>query len=142
MSNNNNTLFLVPEFDSKTCNISGEGGRGLLCITESDTFGDEEEITLKKLISAIKYDFNNDIYFLKINKGHSFSVGTLPISYKDMIVFGVLPDQLGLNIDYKWYDILIFDQTRILLSDSISDINKIPQKKQQLWVKLQQMFLQ
>lgn len=142
MSNNSNTLFHVPEFDSKTHNISGEGDRKLLCISDADSFGPDEEITIKRLISAIKYDFDKDIYFLKINKGQSFSVGTLPISYKDMIVFGVLPDQLGLNIDYKWYEILIFDQTRILLSESISDINKFPQKKQQLWVKLQQMFLQ
>jgi hypothetical protein len=139
---NGNTLFHVPELDTKTYNISGEGRRGLLCITDSDSFGPDEEMTLKRLIAAIKFDFQNDIFFLKVNKGQSFSVGILPVSYKDMIVFGVLPDQLGLNIDYKWYEILLFDQTRILLSESISDINKFPQKKQQLWVKLQQMFLQ
>lgn len=142
MTNNGNTLFHIPEFDTKVCNISGEGGKGLLCITESETFGPEEEITLKKLITAIKYDFENDIYFLKINKGQSFSVGTLPNTYKDMIVFGLFPDQLGLNIDYNWYEILIFDKSRILFSESIRDINNFHQKKQQLWIKLQHMFLQ
>ncbi|MBK7806171.1 MAG: hypothetical protein IPJ51_07725 [Saprospiraceae bacterium] len=69
-------------------------------------------------------------------------MGTLPVQYKDVIAFGVLPEQLGLNIDYKWYEILKFDHSRMLLSESIKDLNTFPQKKQQLWVKLQQMFLQ
>ncbi len=142
MSNNKNTVYSIPEFDSRANNLMGEGKRGLLCITESDTFGADEEMTLKKLISAIKYDFDKDIFFLKLYKGHSFSVGTIPVQYKDIIAFGITPDQLGLNIDYKWYELLKFDNSRILLSESIRDLNTFPQKKQQLWVKLQHMFLQ
>jgi hypothetical protein len=142
MSNHKNTVYPIPEFDSLAINLIGDGSRGLLCITESDSFGQDEEMTLKKLISAIKYDFDKDIFFLKIHKGDIFSVGTLPVQYKDVIAFGVLPEQLGLNIDYKWYEILKFDHSRMLLSESIKDLNTFPQKKQQLWVKLQQMFLQ
>ncbi len=141
MSDLKNTVYAIPEFNQNTPKIEGNGLRSLLVITEADNYDTNEEITLKKLVSAIKFDFDNDIYFIKISKNELISLSNLPIKYSEMIVFGLLPEQIGLNIEYRMYEILPFEHSRIMMSDSIRQMNAIPQNKQQLWVKLQEMFL-
>jgi len=141
MSDLKNTVYTIPDFDQQALKIEGKGLRSLLVITEADSYDTNEEITLKKLVTAIKFDFDNDIYFIKISKNELFSVSNLPLKYNEMIVFGLLPEQIGLNIEFRMYEILPFEHSRIMISDSIRQINAIPQNKQQLWVKLQEMFL-
>ncbi len=134
-------VFDIPEPDKSKIHLEGQGRQKLLCISDADSFGDQEKSTLEKMITAIKYDSEKDIFILTVPQDCHLSLSNLGLEYKDILLFGIRPDQIGLQVEYSQYTILHFDQRNVLVCDSIRQINAVPQKKQVLWGKLQEMFL-
>lgn len=134
-------VFDIPETDKSRIHLQGQGRQKLLCISDADSFGDQEKSTLEKMITAIKYDAEKDIFILTVPQDCHLSLSNLGLEYKDILLFGIRPDQIGLQVEYSLYTILHFDQRNVLVCDSIRQINAVPQKKQVLWGKLQEMFL-
>lgn len=142
MISTSDRLYLIPEMAMNDITIHGKGQKQLVIITDSESFQSEEQNTLNKMMAAIKYMPDVDLITVSMPKNQSISFSMLQLVYKDLIIFGLTPAQLGLNIDHKMYEVLHFDKSRVLVCDSIREIIATPQKKQWLWTKLQSMFLQ
>lgn len=134
-------IFKIPDFDINAISIQGKGLKKLLVVCSKEEFSEVEQTTLQKMITAIKYDFENDIFLVVLEKDQRTSLSALQLNYIDLLVFGINPENLGFNIEYTLNEILYFDQSRALILDSIKDIKAIPAKSQQLWSLLQKMFL-
>jgi DNA polymerase III psi subunit len=137
----NSTVFKLPDLKNSLSQVHGKGLRQLLVVCDNSTFTDDDETTLKKLIGAIKHDFENDIYLIYVNKQQNIHLSSLNLPIEKVLCFGVKPEEIGLNINEMMYTILDFENLQILFSDSIQTINSTPSKKSELWQLLQQMFL-
>jgi hypothetical protein len=134
-------VFVIPENALEDKILLGEGLNGLLLVVHAVDFTIAEEETLQKLVAAIGYDYVQDSILWKWSAEQNFSLGLLDITYRDILLFGLTPDQIGIFVDYKPYTVHFFEQKRMLVSDGIRDINSQPAKKQVLWNALKQMFL-
>ncbi len=134
-------VFNLPEHNAESFSLIGSEEGKLLVVVDESAFGTEEETMLNNMISAIKFDPKSDISKLILKQGQSIILSNLQRDFNNILVFGVIPEQLGLNIEYKLYDILHFEKCRMLICDSIIEIKTVIQKKQLLWAKLQEMFL-
>ncbi|MBC7885851.1 MAG: hypothetical protein H7X99_10270 [Saprospiraceae bacterium] len=135
-----NIVFKIPDFDLNTISLQGKGLKKLLVICCFDDFSEVERITLQKMMTAIKYDFENDIYLLLIEKNAQLSLGLLEIDYTDLLIFGIKPESLGFQIEYKLYELLTFEKSRAMILESIREIKAVPSRSKLLWDKLQEMF--
>lgn len=134
-------VFNLPEHNAESFSLIGSEEGKLLVVVDESAFGTEEETMLNNMISAIKFDPKSDISKLILKQGQSVILSNLQRDFNNILVFGVIPEQLGLNIEYKLYDILHFEKCRMLICDSITEIRTVVQKKQLLWARLQEMFL-
>lgn len=134
-------VFLIPETTNDALVMSGDGQKKLVIVTDAHTFADAEKETLDKMMMAIKYDPKADLVKVVLPTGVDISLSNVVAPYNDLIIFGVAPDRLGLHIDYRINEIINFDRSRLLVCDTIREIIAVPQKKQILWARLQEMFL-
>lgn len=134
-------VFLIPETNTNAISISGEGLKKLVIVTDAQTFGDTEKETLNKMMIAIKYSPDSDLIKVVLPAESNISLSNVVPSYNDLIIFGIAPERLGMHIDYKMNEIIHFDKSRLLVCDTIREMITVPQKKQILWTRLQEMFL-
>jgi hypothetical protein len=134
-------VFIIPENEVQKKYLAGAGHKGLLIVVDEKNFDVQEEETLRKLVGAIGFDYARDIYLWKWSRELECSIGLMDKEYKDLLMFGVTPEQVGLFVDYKAYTVHVFEQCRVLVSDGIRDINSQPARKQVLWSMLKKMFL-
>lgn len=134
-------VFKIPDTIPNNVVVSGEGQKKLVIITDLESFSDSESDTLDKMMTAIKYNPSHDLIKVVLPKNVDVSLSSLVNDYKDLIIFGVLPERIGLFIEYKMNEILYFEKSRLLICESIRAIIAVPQKKQLLWTRLQEMFL-
>lgn len=135
-------IFNIPEHNSSAVyKISGQGLKQLLIVVESENYGIEEAALLGKMIKAIQYDQISDVYLLAVDKGAQLSLSTIVESWKDIILFGVSPHQIGIHIEFRPYTILSLEGKRALYVDDLISLGTHAAKKQALWALLQKMFL-
>jgi len=134
-------VFIIPENEMQGKYLLGEGRKGLVLVVDANHFDVQEEDTLRKLVGAIGFDYTRDIYLWKWHRKHDCSIGLMKTVYNDVLMFGVTPDQVGMYVDYRAYTVHLFEQCRLLVSDSIHEINNQPAKKQALWNILKKMYL-
>jgi hypothetical protein len=132
-------VFEIPESQDHP-DVAGNGVKQLWIITRFDTFGEDERTTLTNMMKAIHYDITEDVSTI-ILKASEIVVLPSKDSIKNLILFGILPKDAGLNIDFKKYEILVSESYRILVCDDIKLINATPALKKMLWTRLQEMFL-
>lgn len=141
MLSNSEQVFLIPENDIKPLQTIGAGLKKLVVVVDAETFGDNGKTTLDNMMLAIKYNPESDLIKVIIPAESNFTISSIMPDYRDLIIFGFSPEKLGFNVDYKMYEILHFDKTRMLICDKISEIIAFPEKKKILWQQLQTMFL-
>ncbi len=133
-------VFLIPE-PIKASRMSGKGKRGLLVVfNEEETLTAEKE-TLEKMITAIKYQSAEDVYMASLEMGKDYSLSASGVTYLDILLFGVQPARIGLQVEAVQDKIVYFESSRMLLCPSLREINAVLSKKQTLWQLLQAMFL-
>jgi hypothetical protein len=121
--------------------MSGKGKRGLLVVfNEEETLTAEKE-TLEKMIAAIKYQSAEDVYMASLEMGKDYSLSASGVTYQDILLFGVQPARIGLQVEAVQDKIVYFESSRMLLCPSLREINAVLSKKQTLWQLLQAMFL-
>jgi hypothetical protein len=141
MTDIDDQIFLIPETGTFLPEILGEGKKQLIVAVDKMDYGTDENQTLQKMIQAIKFEFPEDITLIKMDEKHHISISSILPKYNDLIIFGLDPFSLGITVDYVKYEIMHFDQSRMMVCDSISTINKTQAIKAKLWVKLQEMYL-
>lgn len=136
----NTIVYKIPEVPSSII-PAGNGSKGLVvAIAQEDASGVEME-TLRKMIAAIRYDMEEDAVILAIPTGSQFPLSSWDKEWKDLLVFGLTPSVLGLQIENLQEKILVLENKRALFCPSLKEINGSIPKKQTLWRLLQEMFL-
>ena len=134
-------VFLIPETSQNDLDISSSGNKQLVVVVHKTEYGSSEAATLEGMISAIKYDMTSDIFLVQLKDRQNISINNVLREYKDIILLGVEPSEIGIFVDFVQYEIIHFEKSRMLVSHSISEIKSAPPKKMLLWNKLQEMFL-
>ncbi len=60
--------------------------------------------------------------------------------FDKVIAFGMGPDYVSINSNYKPYALLNYEQTQIIFAHPLSDVAQNVEYKKALWQSLQQMF--
>ncbi len=103
----------------------------------------ELETFLTNILKAAKLDISKDVNLLKTTAESGFSFIRLKTktSIGKVLIFGIPPKKLGINLDLKLYTSLEFQGCIFLLADSLATIQSKVDKKRALWTCLQQIYL-
>ncbi len=98
---------------------------------------------LKKILLAAGLDFEQDTLYAEVQDAEPRAIlPVLKINHPDsVLVFGLSPSQIGLNIQVPLYKPLVFCDTTFLFSEKLSAIEPDKTRKTNLWQALRQMFL-
>jgi hypothetical protein len=135
-------VFIIPEVKlSGKLILSGNCLKQLVIVVCQDNYGAVESELLSKMMKAIQYDLSEDVSLLEVDSKISISLSNLVSSWKDLILFGVNPEDVGMYIQYKPYQILSMEGKRVITADNLTIISGDASKKQLLWTLFQKMFL-
>ncbi len=136
-------VIALPEKKSEVLNLNNVQNAGILIVYFNEKNNPDVEILLKNILEAAKIDFEKDIVSLKITAQEKFSFRQLrdKMPVKDLLFFGVQPSNFGLNYFIKPYQPLNVKDLRILLVNSLEEINADVKKKKALWSCLKEMYL-
>lgn len=95
--------------------------------------------TLNKIISVIPNHKQNseNININELTEPNFQSIHKI-FSFKNLICFGVPPSQIGIHIDYEYYQTINISGSFILFSEAVEKLDKA--KKIRLWNSLQKMY--
>ena len=127
-------VFSIPEI-STTLDVSKR--IWVVCDTSADT--EDLHTFLKKILSAVKVDMDKQV--LQIFPNNTEPTNLEPLFKQSMpakvLLFGVLPSTIGLNLNLTLYEVTSFRNLEILWAEKLSDIENNQDKKRQLWTSLQ-----
>ncbi|MFZ1751661.1 MAG: hypothetical protein WAU01_15790 [Saprospiraceae bacterium] len=141
MNEDKDVVFSIPDTVDIWKKMQGKGLKKLLIILDQKSQNEPNLAILSKMMSAIKYDLDEDVHLLFLDSKSTISLGASAISYHDLIVFGIEPPQLGIHVEYEVGKILNFEHSRVLFCEHFEIVIPDHQKKNHLWKNLQNMFL-
>ena len=98
--------------------------------------------TLNKMATAINLDLVDDLQFLWLEKSKKFNVGPILPNYKNVVIFGLSPQEIGLNVTkMEFYKIYNSENSSLHISESVTNLNDDKTKKLQFWNALQKQFI-
>ncbi len=121
--------------------LEGTIAKGVfVCYAASET---EYEAFLSKILSAINLDLKTEVLVLKetLETGFSFSQLQTQRGIKIALVFGYLPQHLGVQVNYQKYQPFIIKNCTFLFADKLAKISEDKKLKTLLWKALQTVFL-
>ena len=137
-------VFALPDNKSEFFNLNNAQHASIMVVYINDKNNPDLELLLKNILEAAKLDFEKDIVSLKTTAQEKFSFSQMKekLSVKDLFFFGVQPSNFGLNYSLKLYQPLKVKGLRILLVNSLEEINADVNKKKALWSCLKEMYIQ
>lgn len=134
-------LFAVPE---RTIESFAEGryARQILVLALEETSPSNREFLIK-ILGATQLSLTDDCLLAQVPDGEPLSVPQF-IREKQpaqVLVFGLIPSQLGLTIQIPLYQATEFYGTTWLFADALSVLEPDKAKKGQLWTALKALFL-
>lgn len=114
-----------------------------LVVFESETEDEVLENLLTKILTAVNLEIKKDVCLLSLTAENAFSFVRIKTksNIEKVILFGVPPIKLGINLDLKLYQPILFQDCLFLLAHSLQVINADKSKKLQLWNCLQEIYL-
>ncbi|MGB1242675.1 MAG: hypothetical protein ACPG49_09140 [Chitinophagales bacterium] len=95
---------------------------------------------LEKILKAAKIDMNQVEMRYAKSQACSFNFLHDQFNTSKLIVFGLKPTAIGLNIRLGLYQLVNFRDCQILLADDLTRIAEDVKRKTYLWRNLQKMF--
>ena len=135
-------LFNVPENMLSESSTGAFARRVYVMVLEEPAFPGNREF-LSKVLSAVQLDLAKDTLFAEIpvNVSASFVTELKSKQPEQVLVFGLLPADLGLAIEASVYQPVVFYGVQWLFADPLSALEYDKQKKSLLWSALKQMFM-
>jgi len=100
-----------------------------------------DELTLLgKIFQALGKDLNKDVWIVNDSKIISYTTLSELKGLEYLLIFGIAPKVMGLNVAVQLYQPLSFQNYQILLAHRLAVIGADPNKKRQLWGPLQTML--
>lgn len=142
-------VFVLPEGEAPPTAGYGQGQKGLLVIyAPGETPTETLNGFLNKILQAIKYDLERDAITYYKTPQHPLSLADLVRegAFQHVLLFGITPAQIGLNLDISTYEPTTWEHTHILPADGLEAIYRERQaggkeKSARLWAMLKQTFL-
>lgn len=136
-------IFAFPD-GKNTSNQSTVMNQGSTLIVMPSTENEESQVNfLSKILSAVKLELSKDVTLIKATPKDRFSFINLKTKSKidKVILFGIQPKHLGINIDIKAYIPTTFQDCTFLLAHDLGAIEADTNKKKALWTCLQDIYL-
>jgi hypothetical protein len=124
-------------FDLKPINSAFEKAKDVLIIMKMSDSSEQNMVFLSKILAALKLEIN-DCDILRIE--NATMVGKMLRDYKKVLVFGIYPDILGLNIEISPYRVFYLEDSSILFAHGLQKLISEVELKNTLWKCLQLMF--
>jgi hypothetical protein len=135
-------LFSIPE-NSMLEQAKGGFAKRVFVAIQSEPAFPENINFLSKILTAAGLNLEQDTMFAELDPDPKTSF--LPLVKEKqaecILVFGITPKQLGLNINCPLYQPFDFYGTTFLFADSLSRLEPDKTLKAKLWQALQQLFL-
>lgn len=137
------SYFSFPVYVDKTHEVELKGSSSetsVFVFVKKHDFSPENEALLRKILKAIKLDFDTEVKAFLLEEGQDVFVfeNFNPSGDVHFLAFGLNAKRLGIQtrtIPYKW---MRFDKLSILFSHSLADLQKNVENKKKLWALLQQ----
>jgi hypothetical protein len=112
----------------------------LVVIQTEDYQNEVVQKTLAGIAKALGFSLENDFEIYLYEKNNPINLSASMINFKSVLVFGVNPKFLGLQIDAKVYKIFSFESFKLLIAHPLGTIANDIKTKQILWKILQSMY--
>ncbi len=103
-------------------------------------FPEASKDLLEKILKAVKVDMSEVVMVYAKNQDCSFRFLRDQFHNDKLIVFGLKPAAIGLNIRLGLYQLIDFRGCQILLADDLTRVAQDVKRKTYLWRNLQKMF--
>jgi len=135
-------LFPVEEIKKTSNQIVGGIAKHLLIVKNSADSAPDLVAFLAKILAAVKFDLAQDAGTLDITPDRRTSLVSVcqNADIKDVIIFGIQPQALGLNIGVVKNHPTSISGIQFIFTDSLSDMNTNAALKKPFWLGLQKMF--
>jgi len=142
-------VFVLPEGDNPLPPGHGQGQKGLLVVyAPGETPSETLSAFLNKILQAIDYDLDRDAitYYKTPQQPLSLSELLREGTFRHVLLFGITPAQVGLNLDASPYEPTTWENVHILSADGLEAIYRErraggKEKSARLWAMLKQSFL-
>ncbi len=133
-------LFDIPQNDTSSLQIQGKGAKNLVVICSTSDFNEEAKLLLKNIMKAVSHDFVEDIFVVTVNNGSKILLNELGFHYRNAVIFGLKPQEIGINIEHVQNHLLRLDDFQFIFSQSLKEVGTNQTYKTALWKNLQSMF--
>jgi len=121
-------LFVLP----KTENLGKtDKTYSLFILVRPEEYNESSQEFLKKIIGAMKLDFEQEVFVLKLQEGENANFHA--INCKILLSFDVLMKPIGVHYPLKKYHFLKYNDCQFLLADSLPKIAEDKNLKGALW---------
>lgn len=122
---------------SEHAQLHSQGDNGLMLVCKSADYTDETKEMLSKMLGAIKREVERTT--ICTTHADQVSISDLLSAHKinALLVFGINPAHLGLNISIPPYQVVDMEGLKIILSHPLTTILNDKAKKISLWQCLQ-----
>lgn len=93
---------------------------------------------LSKIMAALKFSLEADCQIFEVED--EVHISNQIKDYQKILIFGIEPAALGLNMNYQPYKINYLEGRTIIFSHALSELKVDDKKKSVLWKALQVMF--
>jgi hypothetical protein len=124
----------------KETRIAASGKHTLIILQKDDYQNEVAQKTLGGIAKALGLNFENDIELFLFDKENPTNIASSLGNFKKVLIFGVNPKAIGLQMDAKIYKIFSFEAFSLLVAHPVTKIAEDIKTKQILWKILQTMY--
>lgn len=132
-------LYLLPS--TLPLRVLGESSRSYwIILAQSEEENSSLQDFLSKILKALNLEMSIDTYRMIADHSNGFYLSKQFSDDDDpkiIIAFGFKPEELGLSIAYRPYQLMKLSNHQFLLCDLLDTIQDDPNKKRALWETLQ-----
>ena len=136
-------IFIAPEHTASEFSSGNFARRVWILVLAEPSFAGTNRDFLAKVLAAANLNLEKDTLLAEIPASQplKFSTDLKHKTPEQVLVFGLSPAQLGLNLEISLYKPVGFYGTTWLFADALSLLEPDKTRKGQLWTALKQIFL-
>ncbi len=129
-------IYRLPEWANQSNKV--DPSKSILVLLKG---AEEAEIALLgKIFQAVGKNLETDGCVINDMEWPSYKTIANASNFKQLLVFGIAPTEIGLHLNVKAYQVIAFQERQLLFSHDLKVIANDLAKKKQLWGQLQLMF--
>lgn len=136
-------LFSIQEGTESLKNAQGKGEKHLLVLLKTEDDLPELQTLLTNILKAASFELTKDALLLKVTVQDGISLAAIyqEQEIQHILVFGLSPQNVGLNWTLPPYTPYVFDGKNYLFADELATLNTNKALKGKLWNCLKTLFL-